>query len=208
MRIPGARLALTAAAALAVACGGRSEDSPSGFDVASEFARVASAADELATARHRLDSARTVPPGPDAASRPAGAPLREAQAAFDATYARTQKVLARFLTIALNEAPARPETRNALDLYAREAVSNGRYTLEHGGDRAAALKGLEDAERAYRVLGLVLPREAASTMEELRRTPAPAAGAGPAATAAPYPAGAGRRQGRHTAPLHRPRTPR
>ena len=80
-------------------------------------------------------------------------------------------MLSRFLNVALNEAPRRFETKEALDLYAKVAASNGRYVLEHDGDRTAALDALSSVEHAYRTLGLELPREAASAMDELRRTP-------------------------------------
>jgi len=173
MRAADRHFALMAVALLALACASRSDDLPSGFDIVSEFAKVTSAEAELSTARERLDSAQTGPPGSDVAQGSAEVRLKGAQAAFDAAYARNQRVLAGFLNVALNEAPDRSETKDALDLYARDAVSNGRYTAEHGGDRAAPLKALADVERAYRALGLGVPREVASEMEDLHHNPIP-----------------------------------
>jgi len=207
-RVADRHFALIAVAVLAFACAGRPGDSPSGFDIASEFAKVTSAQTALSTARERLDSARTGTPGLALGQGLAETRLKEAQADFDAAYARNQRVLARFLNVALNQAPGRPETKEALDFYARDAVSNGVYTLAHGGDRAAALKALADVERAYRALGLGVPREAASAIEDLRRspTPTPLAGANPPLATAASPAGSRRQKGRHPASLDSSKT--
>jgi hypothetical protein len=209
MRVAGPQFSRIAVVVLALACAGRPGELPSGFDIASEFAKVTSAQAELSTTRENLDSAQTGTPGPDVVPGSADVRLRQAQAAFDSAYARSQKVLARFLNVALNEAPGRPETRQALDFYARDAVSNGRYAFEHGGDRTAVIKALADAKRAYLALGLGVPCQLASAMEELRRTPPPIAQAlaTPSAAGVGGPASSHRRRDRHPAGPNRSQTP-
>lgn len=199
-----------AAAVPFLACVGGTGDSRSGIDVAAEFATVTAAEAELAAAREGLTRARAAKPGSEVARGPAESRLREAQATFDAAYCRSQKVLSRFLNAALNEAPRRFETKEALDLYAKEAASNGRYVLEHDGDRTAALDALSNVERAYRTLGLDLPREAASAMDELRRTPprTPSPIASPPDAAPAVQAGFTRQRDRHRAAPERTRRPR
>ncbi len=157
---------------LAVACGSRSEPASARFDAAAEFAKVAVVHAKFASARERLESAQApVPSG-----SPGGAALaREAAAAYDAAFTRDQLALAAFLNQALNLAPDRPETREALGLYAEAAVANARYLLDRGGDVRQALEPLIAAERAYSTLGVPVPAHLAATLAEARRPPAPTA---------------------------------
>ncbi len=174
--------------ALAVlACGGDPAARRPGLDVAAEFATVTAARGELASARARLERA--------GAAGATGPELRDAQAAFDAAYGRSQRALARFLTIAVNQAPGRPETRAALDLYAGDAVANARYLVDHDGDRVRARADLARALRAYAILGLPPPQRVAAAVEELDRAPRPT----PTPAAGPAPGGAGTAAGGHRA---------
>ncbi|HVN77173.1 MAG TPA: hypothetical protein VMT19_12705 [Thermoanaerobaculaceae bacterium] len=177
MRISTGHRARGLLAAIALSCGGHSADTPSGFDVAAEFARVTSLRAELSSSRARLDGMSAPPRGDDPAA------LRDAQAAFDASYARSQRALARFLTVALNEAPSRPETRNALDLYAADAEANARYVRDHDGAPGPALRDLMRARRAYVGLGVPVPPGLDAALAELEHVPAPT----PAAAGAPVP---------------------
>jgi hypothetical protein len=97
--------------------------------------------------------------------------LRAARARFDAAYEHDQKVLAVFLTLAVNERPNAHETREALRLYEQRAVANARWLLDHGGDPARALHVLESAERPFRALGVALPPELAAALADARRRP-------------------------------------
>lgn len=168
---------------LAAACGGRPEPASARFDAAAEFAKVAAVHAQFASARDRLERAQA--PGPSGS--PGGAALaREAAAAYDAAFARDQLVLAAFLNQALNLAPDRPETREALGLYADAAIANARHLLDRGGDARQALEPLIAAERAYNTLGAPVPARLAAAVTEARRPPTPTAT--PTATApAPRP---------------------
>lgn len=166
---------------LATACGGRPEPASGRFDAAAEFAKVMAVHAQFASARDRLECAQA--PGPPG-SPGETALSREAAAAYDAAFTRDQLALAAFLNQALNLAPDRPETREALGLYADAAVANARYLLDRGGDARQALEPLTAAERAYGVLGVPVPARLAAAAAEARRPPAPAA---TPTTAAPTP---------------------
>lgn len=159
---------------LAAACGGRPEPAPVRFDAAAEFAKVAAVHARFASARDRLERAQSQAPGPSGSPGDA-ALVREAAAAYDAAFARDQLVLAAFLNQALNLAPKRPETREALALYADAAVANARFLLDRGGDARQALEPLTAAERAYNALGVPVPARLTAAAAEARRPPTPAA---------------------------------
>lgn len=164
-----ARLAAIALLVLAFGCG----DRPRGtghraHQTSSEFARVQVARAELAVARERSDQARAEAQGGKADADA----VRRAQSEFGAAHERYQKVLAAFLTVALNERPASPETLEALGLYADAAVSNARILLDRGGDANRAIAGLEGAERLFRALGVPVPHDLAATLERARRVQA------------------------------------
>jgi len=188
MRFSPTVLVSSVLATVALACGPGSGTSASRFDVAAEFTRVTAARTELSSARDRLARATASAPG----AGPAGErELSDARAAFDAAYDNGQRVLARFLTVALNQAPERPETRAALDLYAADAVANARYVLDHDGNRDAALADLQGAGRAYAALGLAAPAQLAAAIDLLASAPRPT----PSASTLPV-AGRGRGAGR------------
>ncbi len=157
---------------LAAACGSRPEPASARFDAAAEFAKVTAVHARFAAARDRLERAQA--PGP---SGPPGgdALVRDAAAGYDAAFTRDQLVLAAFLNQALNLAPERPETREALGLYADAAIANARFLLDRGGDARQALEPLTAAERAYNALGVPVPARLAAAAAEARRPPAPAA---------------------------------
>ncbi len=169
--------------ALLAACGG-SENAASRFDVRAEYARVSAARARLEAAHARLDRALGVPPGPDGSAGGSAGDVAAARAAYDEAYAANQRALARFLSIALNVAPARPETRQALDAFARDAVANARDVLDRGAERGAVTTALLRAERAYRALGLAVPPGLSASLEELRRTPSVQPTPSPSPTAA------------------------
>jgi hypothetical protein len=184
-------LAAAALLVLAFGCGDQARGTGQRAQPSTEFARVQVARAELAAARETLDRAQA---GPRGASADADA-LRRAQSAYGAAYERYQKVLAAYLTVALNERPANPETLEALGLYADAAVSNARVLLDRGGDASRALEVLEGAERPFRAMGVPVPRDLAATLELARRVQANP----PTATPAPRPrdaAAASRRQRR------------
>ena len=185
------RLAAAALLVLAFGCGGQSPGTARQGQPSAEFARVRVARAEFVSAREVLDHAQAEAAG---GSADADA-LRRARSAFDATYERYQKVLAAFLTVALNERPANPETLEALGLYADAAVSNARVLLDRGGDASRALEVLEGAERPFRALGLAVPHDLAAMLELARRVQA----SPPTASPAPRPrdaAAVSRRKGR------------
>ena len=175
---------LAVAGALALACCGPQSGGRPGQDLAAQFASVRLARAELLAARATLERAQA---GSGGAPPDAGA-LHRAQAAFEAAYAREQKLLAAFLNVALNEHPDRPETREALAMYTESAVENARYLLGPAGDGRRAVEVLEAAERCYRALGLPAPDALANTLAQARRFQA--------APPAPSPAGEPRAKAR------------
>ncbi|MDD5562629.1 MAG: hypothetical protein PHQ91_02835 [Thermoanaerobaculaceae bacterium] len=167
---------------LAAACGGRPEPASARFDAGAEFVKVTAAHAQYVTARDRMERARASAPG---VAPPAAA--REAEAAYEVAYTHDQLVLATFLNQALNLAPDRSETRQALAMYAGAAAANARHLQERGGDARQALEPLTAAARAYRTLGIPIPADLAAALALAGRPPAPAST--PAAAApAPRPA--------------------
>ncbi len=157
---------------LAAACGGRPRPASAQFDAAAEFAKVTAAHAQFVSARERLDRAQaSAPPG----TQEGTAIVREAEAGYDDAYARDQLLLAAFLNQALNLAPDRAETREALALYADAAVANLRHLLARGGEAQRALEPLTAAERAYRTLGIPVPAGLAAALAAAKRPPAPTA---------------------------------
>lgn len=178
-----ARVVAVALLVLTLGCGDRP-----GAQTSSEFARVHVARAELAAARATLDRARAEAQGEKADA------VRRAQLDFSAAYERYQKVLAGFLTVALNESPANPETLEALGLYADAAVSNARILLDRGGDANRAVTVLEGAERLFRALDVSVPRDLTATLERARRVQASPPAATPTVPAASGPSQGARQQ--------------
>ena len=170
-------LAVASVLVLAFGCGGQTRGTGHSSQAIAEFARVRAARAEFVAVREALDRVRV-----EAREGSANAEaVRRAQSAFNAAYTRDQKVLAAFLTVALNERPTSPETLEALGFYADGAVSNARLLLDRGGDASRAIEILEGAERPFRALGVPLPHDLAVTLVEARR----AQGSPPTATPTP-----------------------
>ena len=178
-----ARIAAAVVLVLALGCGDRPRAVTS-----SEFARVQAARAEFAAARATLDSTRAETQGGDADA------VRRARSEFGAAYERYQKILAGFLTVAVNESPASPETVEALGLYADAAVSNARILLDRGGDANRAVTTLEDAERLFRALDVPAPHDLATTLKRARRVQASPPAPTPTAPAAKGPLAGARQQ--------------
>ena len=161
-------LTVGSALALAFACGGQTRGTGYGSQANAELARVRAARAEFVAARQALDrvQAEAREGSVDAEA------IRRAQSAFDAAYTRDQKVLAVFLTVALNQRPRAPETREALGLYADAAVANARILLDRGGQARRAAEVLEDADRLFRALNLPVPNDLAAALAEARRAQA------------------------------------
>jgi hypothetical protein len=157
------RAALLALLAGALACGDR--PSARGQAADSDFALVKAARSDFLAASEVLSRARV-----EGRSGSVGADaLSRAQAAYDAAYAKDQKILAAFLTVALNERPFDPQTLEALGFYADAAAANARVILARSGDGQRALQSLEGAERPYRALSLPLPQDLEAAIQEARR---------------------------------------
>lgn len=180
-------LAVASVLVLAFGCGGQTRATGRASRAIADFARVRAARAEFVAARGALDrvQAQALEGSADAEA------VRRAQSAFNAAYTKAQKALAAFLTVALNERPGAPETREALGLYADAAVANARILLDRGGEARRAVELLQDADRLFRVLNLPVPNDLAAALVEARR----AQGSPPTATPTPP---------RESAPLARP----
>ena len=154
------------------ACGCRPDAGPAPFDVAAEFAKVTEAHTAFAAARGRLERAGSPAPAGNGVAD-TGDRAHEALSAYDAAYANEQRVLTAFLNQALNVAPARPETRQALAMYADAAVANAGYLARNGGDDRQARPALAAADRAYRALGIPPPATLTAALATADRPPAP-----------------------------------
>ena len=154
---------IAGAVLIATSCGGSSPAAKSNGTDRFDFAAVTAAHGEFLAARKELADLEAWGGDVDAES------LRSARARFDATYERDQKVLAVFLTLAVNERPDARETREGLRLFAESAVADARVLIDHGGDPARAVAVLERAEKPFRALGLVPPPAVVAGLEEARR---------------------------------------
>jgi hypothetical protein len=170
-------LAVASVLALAFGCGGQTHANGHGSQATAEFGRVRAARAEFVAASEALDRVQAEA----REGRVDAEAVRRAQSTFTVAYTRDQKVLAAFLTVALNERPGEPETREALGLYADAAVANARIVLDRGGDARRALEVLEDADHLFRALNLPVPNELAATLGKARR----AQGSPPTATPTP-----------------------
>jgi hypothetical protein len=182
------RLAAATLLLLAVGCSGDNRNGGSRSEARAAFAVVQAAHSDLITARAVLGRC-------EAAGSPGGTDtgaLQQARSAYDAAYQREQKVLAAFLTVALNERPSEAETREALGFYADAAVDNARIILERSGDAHRALETLETAAHPFRTLGIPLPTDLAATIEEARRVQSSPPTATP--TPSPHPPAQSRRR--------------
>ena len=156
-------LVIAGAVLLAASCGGGSPAAKSNGTDRFDFAAVTASHGEFLAARKELADIEARGEDVDTES------LRAARARFDATYERDQKVLAVFLTLAVNERPDARETREGLRLYAESAVADARVLIDRGGDPARAVEVLDRAERPFRALGLAPPPGVVAGLEEARR---------------------------------------
>jgi len=72
----------------------------------------------------------------------------------DGKYEALQTSLADFLNVGLNEFPQAPETKQALDLYAKEALLVADDMVRKAGDYAKAVDHLSNASLLYEQVGL------------------------------------------------------
>ena len=82
------------------------------------------------------------------------ASIAELTTAHDAAFEAAQTTLADFLNVGLNDFPEAPETKQALDLYAREALLVADEMVRKAGDYAKAVDHLGNAESLYNQIGL------------------------------------------------------
>jgi hypothetical protein len=156
-------LVIACAAVFALSCGRGRTDAPSVGTPRFDLADVTAAHGEFLAAKRALADIEARGATAD------GAALRAARARFDAAYERDQKVLAVFLTLAVNQRPEASQTHDALRLYAESAVAAARVLIDRGGDAARAVAVLEGAERPFRALGLAVPPGLAAALEQARR---------------------------------------
>jgi hypothetical protein len=161
-------LAVASMLVLALGCGGQTHGTGHGSQASAGFASVRAARAELLAAREALG--RVEAEARD--GRADALALRSGRSAFDAAYARDQHVLATFLTVALNERPGAPETREALGFYADAAVANARILLDRGGEARRAVEVLEDTDRLFRALNLPIPNDLGEALVGARRAQA------------------------------------
>jgi len=162
-------LLLIAIGALAAACGGSKGPGKPTFDAAAGLDEVKTARAALSSARSTLDATRA-----ELALLAAKAKLsrveqahkaelerqvREDQAAFDRAYDADQRTLTRFLNVVLNELPNAPETREALALYAAQAIRNANDLITNNGDYAKAIELLVTAENTFTAIRAQVPAD-------------------------------------------------
>ena len=75
-------------------------------------------------------------------------------AAQDAAFEALQSSLADFLNVGLNEYPDAPETKQALDIYAHEAIAVADDMVRKAGDYSKAIDHLHNAGMLYEQVGL------------------------------------------------------
>lgn len=84
----------------------------------------------------------------------ATASIEELAAAQDSLFEEVQAGLAEFLNVGLNEFPDAPETKQALDLYAHEAILVAEDMVIKAGDYSKAMDHLQNAAMLYEQVGL------------------------------------------------------
>ena len=82
------------------------------------------------------------------------ASIAELTTAQDAAFEAAQATLADFLNIGLNDFPQAPETKQALDLYTREALLVADDMVRKAGDYAKAVDHLNGVDSLYDQVGL------------------------------------------------------
>ncbi len=157
--------ALIALAALALAGCGRSRTaSRSGFDPQEAFQAVLELKDAADAAR--FDLAEDVAPAEPGRLDHARSSRETAEQAY-------RESLVRFLNTALNESPQSPETRRALELYAREAESTLEESKRLGGDPHGVLEALTATAKACKEAGVEEPPALRSALGKARAAAVP-----------------------------------
>ncbi|PWB78322.1 MAG: hypothetical protein C3F15_02040 [Holophagae bacterium] len=82
------------------------------------------------------------------------ASIAELTTAQDAAFEAAQATLADFLNVGLNDFPQAPETKQALDLYTREALLVADDMVRKAGDYAKAVDHLNGVDSLYDQVGL------------------------------------------------------
>lgn len=157
------------------ACSGGKNGSKSKFDAAGELAKVKQARAELNTTREKLaavksqvaelkDSAKLTDDQKAKLAELEGQ-LKTLQSGYDDAFASDQTALANFLNVALNEMPQAPETREALRLYADEAIRNAQDFIDQAGNYGKALDLLQTSKGYFDAVNLPVPDDLAKAID-------------------------------------------
>lgn len=162
---------------VAFGCAGDSEKKAASPDITAEFAKVQQARSALEAARNSLESLRgelntlkakaRLSAEESARKAELESQLPAAERAFEEAYDEDQSALSNFLTSALNDDALKtaPQTRQALRLYADEALRNAHDRVEKSGDYAKAIEILQTAESYYEFAGIEVPQDLRESRE-------------------------------------------
>lgn len=162
-------------------CAADSEKKAASPDIAAEFVKVQQARSALEAARSSLEAVRAELNALMAKGRLSAeeterkaeleSRLSAAERAFEEAYDKDQSVLSSFLTFALNDDALKsaPQTRQALRLYADEALLNARDRVDKSGDYAKAIEILQTAESYYEFAELAVPQDLRESREQAQR---------------------------------------
>lgn len=175
MRVKGSFLIAFLIVALS-ACGGGDKQGSSTFDATAELAKVKQARDVLNTARDELAATRTELAGLESKSRLSDEEqarkaelelqVKALEDRFDEAYNADQAALANFLNVALNDLPQAPETLEALELYASEAIRNAKERIAKAGDYGRAIDQLETAKQYFDAIQAPVPTDLQAAIDE------------------------------------------
>jgi hypothetical protein len=145
---------------------GPSEEELKLAELQQQFATIQQESDALMQARADLAAAQTTVAELEAIGErkrtdeqkqlldEAKASLDELMTAQDTAFETLQAGLAEFLNVALNEFPQAPETKQALDIYSREALLVADDIVHKAGDYSKASDQLQGAVMLYEQVGL------------------------------------------------------
>lgn len=175
MRVKGSILIAFLVVALS-ACGGGDKQASSTFDATAELAKVKQARDVLNSARDELAATRTeltalndttrLTDDEKARKSELELQVKALEDRFDEAYSADQAALANFLNVALNDLPQAPETREALELYASEAIKNAQERIAKAGDYGRAIDQLETAKQYFAAIEAPVPAELQAAIDE------------------------------------------